>query len=426
MTTQPTPAKQPAQRPTATAERPAVTNLPPAAKVETPSQQLSLITTVATKYGMTKQAFEQTLMSVILPGTNGREPSWAQITSCLVVAHQYDLNPFTREIHFFLDNRGVLRPIVGIDGWATLGNRQPLLDGVEFEEGEENGDRYCECIVHRKDRAHPTKVREWLSECIRNTQPWKMERRMLRHRAYIQAMRLAFGLAGIMDDEDYERMLEWQKQGLDLAAEARDAGKADKKPRGPAAMKEALAKRNQARIVDVEAEVHNESAGEFEDLQPTGRSYVEEAAAELGEMGGGQQPPADVEPEVEHTPAPMRTVRCDLSILQETEDTFSDWKDEPITTKPDKQNPLSGHTWFSAAQGEMGGGRHARLEWMVEKAVEAQARGVQPNVAEQRAAVILACMLERYENDRKKARPAKAAAKEQMFPENDPRDTVEH
>src|SRR3546814_9231339 len=67
----------------------------------------------------------------------------------------------------------------------------------------------CTCIIYRKDRAHPTEVTEFMSECKRGTQPWQSHpRRMLRHKATIQCARLAFGFGGIYDQDEAERIVE--------------------------------------------------------------------------------------------------------------------------------------------------------------------------------------------------------------------------
>jgi hypothetical protein len=51
-------------------------------------------------------------------------------------------------------------------------------------------------------------VTEYLAECRRDTGPWKSHpRRMLRHKAMIQAARLAFGYGGIYDQDEAERVM---------------------------------------------------------------------------------------------------------------------------------------------------------------------------------------------------------------------------
>jgi hypothetical protein len=83
-------------------------------------------------------------------------------------------------------------------------NDHPQFDGIdyEFEHDDEGRLVSCTSIIHRKDRSHPTRVTEYLAECKRNTDPWKMERRMLRHKATIQGARVAFGFSGITDEDE--------------------------------------------------------------------------------------------------------------------------------------------------------------------------------------------------------------------------------
>ena len=126
----------------------------------------------------------------------------AQFNALLIVATQYSLNPFTSEIYAFPSNGGIT-PVVGVDGWARIINGNPQFDGMTFEQDAE----FCTCKIYRKDRSHPIAVTEFMDECKRTTQPWKSHpRRMLRHKAMIQAARLAFGFAGIFDEDEAERI----------------------------------------------------------------------------------------------------------------------------------------------------------------------------------------------------------------------------
>ena len=59
----------------------------------------------------------------------------------------------------------------------------------------------------RKDRSHPTIVTEYLAECKMTTEPWKKyPKRMLRHKAFIQCARMAFGFSGIYDEDEAHRI----------------------------------------------------------------------------------------------------------------------------------------------------------------------------------------------------------------------------
>lgn len=127
----------------------------------------------------------------------------AQFNVLMIVANQYGLNPFTKEIYAFPDKNNGITPVVGVDGWARIINSHQQFDGMEFTSDAES----CTCKIYRKDRNHPTIVTEYLEECKRPTQPWNSHpRRMLRHKAMIQAARLAFGFGGIYDEDEAERI----------------------------------------------------------------------------------------------------------------------------------------------------------------------------------------------------------------------------
>ena len=130
----------------------------------------------------------------------------AQMGALLIVANQYGLNPWTKEIYAFPDKNNGIVPVVGVDGWARIINEHPQFDGMEFEQDAES----CTCVMYRKDRSRPIKVTEYMAECKRNgIGPWQSHpKRMLRHKAMIQCARLAFGFAGIHDADEAERIVE--------------------------------------------------------------------------------------------------------------------------------------------------------------------------------------------------------------------------
>lgn len=142
----------------------------------------------------------------VLKGTAFKgQVSDAQMTALLIVANQYRLNPWTKEIYAFPDKNNGIVPVVGVDGWARIINENPQFDGMDFAQDDDS----CTCIIFRKDRSHPIKVTEYLSECKRPTQPWQSHpKRMLRHKAMIQCARLAFGYVGIFDQDEAERIAE--------------------------------------------------------------------------------------------------------------------------------------------------------------------------------------------------------------------------
>jgi phage recombination protein Bet len=130
----------------------------------------------------------------------------AQMMALCIVANAYNLNPWTKEIYAFPDKNNGIVPVVGVDGWSRIINAHPQFDGMDFEQDAES----CTCIIYRKDRSHPVRVTEYMAECRRpNVGPWASHpRRMLRHKAMIQCARIAFGYAGIYDQDEAERIAE--------------------------------------------------------------------------------------------------------------------------------------------------------------------------------------------------------------------------
>jgi len=168
-------------------------------------QPRSVLVDMSRRYGMEPAAFEATVRATCMrPDKNGRIPSREEFAAFLLVAKEYGLNPITKEIYAFTAKGGGIVPIVSVDGWVNLVNSNKHCDGFEFEmEHDEDGKLVsCTCRMFRKDRSHAVTVTEYLSECVRNTEPWAMKHRMLRHKAMIQAARYAFGFAGIFDEDE--------------------------------------------------------------------------------------------------------------------------------------------------------------------------------------------------------------------------------
>lgn len=192
-----------------------------------------LIGKMASKFGVDEGKLVATLRATAfkVTGKNAEPPSNEQMMALMVVADQYGLNPFTRELFAFPDKQNGIVPVVSVDGWARIINEHPQYDGLEFrysDEIEEFPDAkpspaWCEVIIHRKDRTTPTVVREYLDEVYRppfegkgqnnNTYtingPWQSHtKRMLRHKTLIQGARIAFGFAGIYDEDEASRIVD--------------------------------------------------------------------------------------------------------------------------------------------------------------------------------------------------------------------------
>jgi phage recombination protein Bet len=175
-----------------------------AANPETLPVRQYALATLAERFGVKADAlFLSSLKSVAFKAPNA---SNEQLLALCVTANQYGLNPFTKELYAFPDKGGGIVPIVSVDGWSRILNDSPQFDGLDFVEAEDGS--WIECVIYRKDRAHPIKAREYMAECRRDTAPWKSHpRRMLRHKAMIQAARMAFGFSGIYDPDEGERIV---------------------------------------------------------------------------------------------------------------------------------------------------------------------------------------------------------------------------
>lgn len=172
-----------------------------------PSASTSVLVRMAGRYGVDPDKMMNTLKATAFKGNATNE----QLMALAIVADQYGLNPWTKEIYAFPSQNGIV-PVVGVDGWSRIINTNADFDGMDFEEGPLNDKRipeWIECRIHRKGRAHPICVKEYFEEVARDTAPWKSHpRRMLRHKAMIQCARMAFGFVGVYDEDEGARILE--------------------------------------------------------------------------------------------------------------------------------------------------------------------------------------------------------------------------
>lgn len=165
---------------------------------EITTPKASALAVMASRFSVDPAKLLETLKNTAFKGASNDE-----MMALVIVSNEYGLNPLTKEIYAFPAKGGGIVPVVSIDGWLNIMNNHPQFDGIDYEwlhEGEKL--IACTSIIHRKDRTHPTRVTEYLSECRRSTDPWKMEHRMLRHKATIQGARVAFGFSGIADEDE--------------------------------------------------------------------------------------------------------------------------------------------------------------------------------------------------------------------------------
>jgi phage recombination protein Bet len=193
------------------------------------SKQNNAMVNFASKFNIDVHVMEKTLRDTVFKQSGDEQITNEQMVALMIVASEYGLNPFTKEIYAFPDKQGGIIPVVGVDGWSRLINSRPSFNGMDFnqsdkmvkiDENSKNCPEWIEVIIHHKDRQHPTVVREYLDEVYKKAAysqrykkafpgPWQTHtKRMLRHKAMIQGGRVAFGYSGIYDDDEAQNILE--------------------------------------------------------------------------------------------------------------------------------------------------------------------------------------------------------------------------
>ncbi len=164
-----------------------------------PTQRPSALALMASRLSVDPTKLLDTLKATVFKGASNEE-----LLALVAVSNRYGLDPLTKQIYAF-PSRGGITPVVSVDGWLHILNTQPQFDGVEFIYTDDaDGNPYSvTAVIHRKDRSHATKVTEYFSECYRATDPWKQfPRRMLRHKVVKEAVRVAFGISGVTDEDE--------------------------------------------------------------------------------------------------------------------------------------------------------------------------------------------------------------------------------
>lgn len=238
---------QPAQRPQQRTQQaqPQRSQMPPTAgagnqapAVVQPTRKQKLFEKFGEKFGIDQELLIETLKATAFKTKAGDPPvTNEQLVALLIVADQYGLNPFTKEIYAYPDKQNGIVPVVSVDGWIRIINEHPQYNGSEIHQSEalvvsdKNEHRPCfewmTVTIHRKDRDHPTVVTEYFDEVYRKpfvgkrgdgstyeiSGPWQTHpKRLTRHKTLIQGGRVAFGFAGIYDDDEAERILEAQAE----------------------------------------------------------------------------------------------------------------------------------------------------------------------------------------------------------------------
>lgn len=178
-----------------------------------PVPVIGIIGKLARKRDMDPRAFEATLRGTVFPAEGTKE----QFAAFCQIADRYSLDPWIKQIYAYLDEKNRLVTIVGVDGWVRILQDNEDYDGMQFEylKNDKGIIDAITCRIYRRGKTYSTEVTEYLEECKRGTTQWgKYPIRMLRHKALIQCIRYAYGVAGIVDDDEYERIIETQREEI--------------------------------------------------------------------------------------------------------------------------------------------------------------------------------------------------------------------
>lgn len=238
---------------------------------QAPGTRVSLINKFADRYTLEPGNLLATLKhTAFKQRQSDPEPTNEEMAALLVVADQYGLNPFTREIFAFKDKYKGIVPVVSIDGWSRIINSHDQFDGMafvtpggdkklteeltrilglfpetkgnkelealryEFEallkiipagdgdivapQGGKRAFSWMTSVIYRKDRARPSHITEYFDEVYQEPRgenkvhgPWQSHpKRFHRHKVLIQNGRITFGFAGIYDDDEADRIIQAQ------------------------------------------------------------------------------------------------------------------------------------------------------------------------------------------------------------------------
>jgi phage recombination protein Bet len=177
----------------------------------TPTQ--SIVDRSVQRSGLSCDSF----VRLIIQSALSRLSIWSQadLDRLLLLAERLGLDPLSNEIYATeLSSEPGKKPriffVVGVDGWSKIINAHPQFDGMKFVESAPGGDelpQFYECTIFRKDRKVATSVREYMHEAHTNQGAWLTHpRRMLRHKAMVQCARICFGLSGIYEPDEAQRI----------------------------------------------------------------------------------------------------------------------------------------------------------------------------------------------------------------------------
>lgn len=166
---------------------------------------------IAQNTGASVEDITDVLRGMIVSAKNqhGAQATNAELAIVTGVCATYGLNPLVKECSALVTG-GKLSVVVMVDGWYKMVNRRPEFDGVEFDDKFDDKGNLASitCRMFIKGRERPVCVTEYMAECRDpKSSVWqKWPGRMLRHKAYIQCARMAFGISEVIDDDEASRI----------------------------------------------------------------------------------------------------------------------------------------------------------------------------------------------------------------------------
>ena len=174
---------------------------------------LSVVDRCVLRSGLSYDSFVRLLIQSAL----SRLTIWSQadLDRLLMLSERLGLDPLNNEIYATevtqeSGKKARIVLVVGVDGWGKIINSHPQFDGMKFVESAPGDDElplYIECTIYRKDRRVATAIREYMYEANTGQGAWLTHpRRMLRHKAMVQCARACFGLGGVYEPDEAERV----------------------------------------------------------------------------------------------------------------------------------------------------------------------------------------------------------------------------
>lgn len=204
----------------------------------------SPIIRMAERYGTTPEMMTKAIESVCFrPDKDGNTPPNELKLAFYLVCEAHGFNPLAREIFALYDaGKGQLMPYVSIDGWLRKANEHPDYDGMEVtidgyaESKYRDGSVFrhptgATCKIWRKGQSRPVVWQESWDENFRPNNwekgPWyDRPERMMKWKATIQCIRVAFHLSGVMDEQEATEAIYGAGQRIDRKAQEEAARRA--------------------------------------------------------------------------------------------------------------------------------------------------------------------------------------------------------